>query len=339
MGNVPASMQRAMETLRRAVARAWDEALGAHAANIDAAALAEAIEERDIARAVALMSITAAALGPFSEAIRNAVATGGNGVMGAMPRMEDPRTRSRVRPIMDTRTARIERYIAGRERHFIQQVSRDVQEAAQLIITGSMHNDRGVTSLAVDLVGRTNRETGLREGGLIKLTSEMSAYVENAREELETVRGMSAYKNRKLRDRRYDGAVNRAIRDGTPLSTAKISEIARAYARRQALYRGAMIARTEALTAYRSGRHEAIKQLTENGLAKPEEIIRTWVTSGTDRTRDQHAAMDGEEVEGIDTPWTMPDGSQMMFPGDTSLGAGGEQTIHCMCVETIRIVR
>jgi hypothetical protein len=47
--------------------------------------------------------------------------------------------------------------------------------------------------------------------------------------------------------------------------------------------------------------------------------------------------MDGQEVVGFDAPFIAPDGSRMMFPGDTSLGAPGEQTIQCRCFERIRV--
>ena len=57
---------------------------------------------------------------------------------------------------------------------------------------------------------------------------------------------------------------------------------------------------------------------------------REWLTIMDDRARDDHMDMDGKRVP-VGEPFELPDGTRMMHPGDSSLGAGPEQIINCRC--------
>lgn len=57
---------------------------------------------------------------------------------------------------------------------------------------------------------------------------------------------------------------------------------------------------------------------------------KRWVATGDERTRDDHLEMDGVEVP-EDEPFILPDGSEVMFPGDSSLGADASEIINCRC--------
>lgn len=95
--------------------------------------------------------------------------------------------------------------------------------------------------------------------------------------------------------------------------------------------RAMMIARTEVVAASNSGSHFAAEQ---TGL----EYERVWLSSRDDRVRDDHTDMDGQ-TRGKSDPFEAPDGSELMFPGDTSLGADASQTINCRCTETFEVRR
>jgi hypothetical protein len=95
--------------------------------------------------------------------------------------------------------------------------------------------------------------------------------------------------------------------------------------------RAMTIARTEVVAASNSGSHHAAEQ---TGL----EYERVWLSSRDDRVRDDHADMDGVTVPKAE-PFEAPDGSQLMFPGDTSLGADASQTINCRCTEIYEVRR
>lgn len=56
---------------------------------------------------------------------------------------------------------------------------------------------------------------------------------------------------------------------------------------------------------------------------------KRWVATDDSRTRDEHAAADGQEVPN-DEPFIVG-GEKMMYAGDISYGASGWNTINCRC--------
>lgn len=187
--------------------------------------------------------------------------------------------------------------------------------------------------VALDLVGRV--VDGARQGGFIGLTSQQAGYVINARKELEALD--NAYFSRTLRDKRFDALVMRSIRDGKKLSVADIDRITGRYRDRLLKMRADTIARTESINSMRAGKHEGFKQLLATGKVREDQIERVWDATMDKRTRHDHMVMEGQKVKGLSAPFVAPDGSRMMFPGDTSLGASAANTINCRCVENVKI--
>lgn len=167
------------------------------------------------------------------------------------------------------------------------------------------------------------------------LTSQQAGYVRSMRAELEALD--PNYFTRQRRDARLDGLVRKAIKSGKPLAQADIDRITGRYSDRLLNLRGEMIARTEGLNGYRAGNMEALRQLVDTGKVREDQIIRVWDATLDGRTRPQHAAMEDVTVRGISVPFTMPDGSRLMYPGDISLGAPGSQTVACRCFHRIKI--
>jgi hypothetical protein len=205
----------------------------------------------------------------------------------------------------------------------------------QSVLVEGLNKGQNPRKTALDLVGRMNMATGQREGGLIGLTTHQSEWVLSAGKELDALdRG---YFNRVLRDKRYDSLVSKAIRDGKALSDADRGAVLGRYSDRMLKYRGDTIARNETITALRAGQREGYDQLLDSGRVQEHQIERSWDSSGDARTRPDHMAMNGQTVIGMATPYIAPDGSQLMYPGDTSLGASDEQIIQCRCIEAVRI--
>lgn len=206
---------------------------------------------------------------------------------------------------------------------------------ARAVILKGIEDGRNPRSVALDLVGRINPATKAREGGFIGLTEAQRGYAENARDELRQLD--RAYLGRSLRDKRFDRSVKAAIAAGKPLSETQITRIVGRYNDRLLEFRGEAIARTESINALRAGRREGNLQILDTGKVGNDQIERTWDTTLDGRERKDHAAMNGEKVMGMFTPWVLPDESRLMFPGDTSLGAGADQVVNCRCFESIRI--
>ena len=78
-------------------------------------------------------------------------------------------------------------------------------------------------------------------------------------------------------------------------------------------------------------------QAIEAGAVKGDRVKRIWDSSGDSRVRPDHRIMDGKTVEGMDTPYTLPGGARMLYPGDTSLGAPASQTVACRCYEALEV--
>ena len=95
--------------------------------------------------------------------------------------------------------------------------------------------------------------------------------------------------------------------------------------------RAMTIARTEVVSASNYGSFAGALQ---TGL----DFQKVWLSSRDDRVRDDHQEMDGVAV-GKQELFVLPDGSKVMVPGDTSLGADASQTINCRCTEIYEVRR
>ena len=87
------------------------------------------------------------------------------------------------------------------------------------------------------------------------------------------------------------------------------------------------IARTEVLAASNAGFNITAEDALRKGSTKKWD--RIWIASSDSRTRDTHAAANGQRCS-VDGMFTIG-GSQMKWPGDRSSGAPAHETIHCRC--------
>jgi SPP1 gp7 family putative phage head morphogenesis protein len=94
--------------------------------------------------------------------------------------------------------------------------------------------------------------------------------------------------------------------------------------------RAVRIARTEGMRAANAGTVDAYTKAAELGVQG--NIV--WVATLDDRTRDQHADMDGV-ARGADGMFQMPNGEKTPAPGDPVLSAGN--SINCRCTTRYEI--
>ena len=112
--------------------------------------------------------------------------------------------------------------------------------------------------------------------------------------------------------------VDQGYRDG--LGVAQIARGIRDRVPGMSQLRGALIARTETHGAANFGADVAAR---ETGLT----LRKEWVSAADERTRDSHAAADGQTV-GMDDAFDIG-GVSMMYPGDPS--APVEEVANCRC--------
>lgn len=292
---------------------------------VDLGALIATLEAGDIAGAVDLLRFDQAVLWPLEEAVRRSYLTGGAAVDGFAPSGIEGRFG------FNARHPRAEADVARIGGDLIAQIEREQVEAVRSVILDGMENNRGSRPVALDITGRINRATGRREGGIIGLTSDQADWVINARRDLETLDGK--YLERKLRDKRFDGLVRKAIKEGKPLAAADVDRITGSYKDRWLDYRGKLIARNEAHTAQAAGRHEAYRQM----LDRPdiEAVTCKWIHGFSRDARPDHKRMDGE-VRNFGEGFVMDDGAVIQYPHDPA--GGVRHSASCRCTAFYRAI-
>lgn len=198
---------------------------------------------------------------------------------------------------------------------------------ARAILTDAMARGGATDTIARNLVGRIDRATGRRAGGVIGLTTNQAWAVNGARLELESgdPARLAAYLGRARRDRRFDGLVNRAIAGTERLSAIDVDRMVDRYSDRLLYLRGQTIARTETIAAYNNAADEALRQVVDTGQVHPDRIMQVWRSASDEKVRESHAALEGE-ARGLDEPFS----NGLKFPHDPSGPA--EEVINCRCI-------
>ena len=300
--------------------------------------LVERLERHDINGALDALNLERAAFSRVENAIATAYNAGGTAMTGNMPILRDING-ARVVVRFDARNLRAEGWLRSHSSGLVTRIIDDQRAGIRAALETGLSQGQNPNRVALDIVGRINRATGKREGGLIGLTAPQSEYVAAARAEL--LSGDPAplrnYLARGRRDKRFDRAVLRALKDGTPLDAATIDQIIGRYSDRLLELRGRMLARTETLTSIHAAKYEGFRQGLEKTNYPPEAVTRVWRSASDSKVRHTHAAMNGQEVQGLDTPFQSPSGAMLRYPGDTGLGAGADEVAGCRCDDDLRI--
>ncbi len=302
--------------------RAFEDAVLKARESVDRSALIAALEGRDIERAARLLQINQAVLFPLTDAVRGAYIAGAELAAPTVPAAIAGSF------AFDGFSERAEQWLQTRSADLVQGITEDSLEASRKALSAGLAENRGTRDVARDLTGRM--VNGKRRGGLLGLTSEQTDYVLNARSDLQNLD--SRYFTRKLRDRRFDGKVRRAIASGKPLSAADIDKLTDRYKDRLLAHRGRLIAQNETFTAQAAGRAEAYRQLDERDDV--EETTKRWQHSPQSDPRNDHAAMDGTTVK-ADEDFELPSGVRMSHPHDPRGGAA--ENAFCKCVAIFRV--
>ena len=285
-------------------------------------ALADAIEANDLERAFRLAGIRNGGWAQLTEQIRAAYVEGGELSADSVP--------ARFGFAFDLQNPRAVEWLAAASSTMVTRINEEQRDAIRLALTAGFDLGQNPRTTALDIVGRINRRTGRRDGGIVGLTDQMTEAVFNARRQLLSgdESQLRAYLNRKRRDKRFDSLVIRAIDEGTAVSAADAQRMTNRYADRLLELRGQNIARTETLRALNEAQMESMRQVVDEGLVNPENIVRRWQTGGDSRVRDSHSAMNGDTA-GLNEAFVSGSGNRLMYPGDPSAPAA--ETINCRC--------
>lgn len=317
------------------VARAFIDAINDLTSGVEVQKVIAALERRDIEGAMAALHLDRAAFAGLEAKITEAYIAGGQGAVASMPAAVSIGFR------FDPGNQRAASWIQRHAANLITGLWQGERDRARDFLADAMAKGLHPRSVALDLVGRINRVTGRREGGVIGVSGPQRTAVEAAKAELASIdpKALANYLTRKRRNRNFDRTVRRAIREGKHIDPATARSMVTAYSNGLLKLRGEVIARTEGLPAIRAAKREAYQQLVDDGRIEAQDVVRGWHTIKDGRQRDSHDAMDSQVVRGLDMPFQTPTGSSLLYPGDTSLGADSSETISCRCDESISIRR
>ena len=320
-----------------AVARAFDDAIRDITSTVKVSQVTAALRNGDVLRAIDLLNIDIAVFSRLQTELTAAYnAAAAATVANTSFRLPDG-TRAVVR--WDVGNPEASAYARDMSSQKVVELTNSVRDNAKSVIERGLAEGQGPNKIALDLVGRTG-PNGIRTGGTIGLTEYQEGHVRSMRDrlasgdpsEMRKVLGMTR------RDRRLDGIIRRAIADGRAPSAADIEKITTRYRQRLIGLRGETIARTEVQNAASRARYDATRVGLRKANVPDWAVTKKWRHGGGGmKPRGDHIAMAGTTVTGINTPFNMPDGARMMFPHDTSLGAGAKHVANCTCYYEINI--
>lgn len=287
----------------------------------------EAIEQGDVIAAFEALGFTQAAMLPIIKVVENAFERGGVLTGEKFPKfLRTPSGRAIFR--FDVRNSRAEAWLRDHSSQLVTRLTDEARDNVRSVMERGMIAGVNPRSTALDIVGRIDPTSRKRVGGIIGLTRNQELWVANTRRDL--VNLSENYFNRELRDKRFDKTVRAAIDNGIALDRDTIDKLVTAYKNNALRYRGETIARTEAIQALNQSEYEATLQAVDMGALRANDVKRVWDSAGDKRVRWSHSKLDGQAV-GINEPFVSPSGARLMFPGDTSLGAGADEVVNCRC--------
>ena len=320
-----------LDELEPGVRKAFEASITNITSDAQIATLEAAIRARDVQAAINAIGLDASYFRPLDDALRAVHLAGGDFTIGAV-KAAGARQGVKVTGMFDIRNLRAETILRQWSSDKIVEIAETTREAVREALTDAITRGTAPRSAALDLVGRVG-PGGVRSGGIVGLDSTKAGWVRNMGEDLRNLD--AGYFNRKLRDKRFDSIVRRAIKSGKPVSEADIARITARYTGRLQRLRGEAIARTELLGSLHSAQAEGLQQLVDSGQVAPDAVTVEWDASSDSATRDTHRAADGQ-IRQQGEPFSVG-GYAMRFPGDSSMGAPAGEIINCRCVLRPRV--
>ena len=293
--------------------------------------LVERLERGDVAGALDVLQIEREAFGKLELAFAEAYNAGGIDLADGL-KLRDPQGQ-RIVFRFAVRNPEAEAWLAEHSATMVTRIVEDQRQGIRQALTEGLAAGQNPRRTALDVVGRVSRVTGKREGGIIGLTAPQAEYVASARQEI--VSGdLRAYLARERRDKRFDGAVRKALAEGRALDAALVDRIIGRYADRLLALRGEMLSRTETMMALGKSRDDAMRQAIASGKVDPMLVTKRWRSASDDRVRHSHRALNGDEV-GFYGAFQSPSGASLRFPGDPD--APIRETSGCRCTLEYRV--
>lgn len=331
MADVTANIDKLTETWAPRLRDAFLQAIVAIRDDVVIARVVAALQRGDVDAAVREVSLDPLQFRGLEDAVAGAHADGGAALVSRLPATTGP-AGHRLVVLFDARNTRAEAWVRNNSSELVTQVVADQKIAIRNHLQAGLASGTNPRTVALDLVGRVNPQTGKREGGVIGLTSSQDGWARAYAAELAS--GDRAALRRALRDKRFDKAVLKAIAKGEPLSPDLITKMVTAYRSRALKYRADAIARTEALSALNHSQVEAMQQAIEKGHVQAQYVTKRWRSAADKRVRHSHRVLNNVRVP-FSSKFRAESGATLAYPGDPEGGAA--EVVNCRCHMSINV--
>ena len=310
------------------IRRAFMEAVDAIRSSITLRLLVEAMERNDLSAALDALHIEREAFGGLETAITEAWNAGGIATAEDL-NIRDPEGHKVVFR-WNVRDPESEALIRNHAATLVTRITQEQIENARVVLSAGLARGDNPRTTALDLVGRYDRVTGARTGGLIGLSAPHMQTVENARQAMLSgdVDGMRHYLTLKTRDRRFDASIRKAIAEGRAIPAADVARVTGRLSDKYLKLRGDTIALHETFQALSGSRNLAFVQAIRSGKVDARDVTKTWRHTPQEHPRMQHVQMQGQTVR-FDQPFIAPDGTPIMHPH--AEGVPANHTLGCKC--------
>lgn len=297
--------------------------------------LLKALNARDTEAVLRVLDIDPTFFAPFDRAFRAAYEAGGDFAMAEYMAVASKQGVS-VSARFNANAEAAREYVSQFSATKVVGISNELKATVREYLVDAFMSEKAPRSVALDLVGRINRATGKREGGIIGLTRSEQKNLERAASELASGDPVQLrnYMKRKMRNKQYDKLVKNAIKTGKPIPVNQANAMMEKMKNTALRIRGERIARTELLGGMNNAADQAMEQLIASGKVLREAVTNIWDASEDAFTRDSHMSMEGDrrsQGEAFQTG----NGYSVRYPGDRGLGAPASEIINCRC----RIIR
>lgn len=302
------------------------EIIGAHAI---VGLVAGHIARRNAGAAIEALQIQPEHFSTLEEVLRDAFLQGGKSLVNGLPAVRRANGPAVIWQF-STRNLQAEAFLKDHSSGLITGIIDDQKSMVRGALERGLAAGVNPTTAALDIVGRVNKSTGKRSGGILGLTTRQEEWQRSYEEDLRSgsPERLKEALGRGLRDKRFDRSVKKAIREGKPIPAATIAKMVTSYRNKSLKYRADMIGRSETMRALSESRHNALQQQIQAGKISARHITKVWDAVGDRRTRDAHKLMEGQAV-GFDELFTSPTGATLRYPHDPN--APASDTIACRC--------
>jgi hypothetical protein len=313
---------RAAEGMEPKIARAFIQAIETIRVRVHADTIARLLERRDYTSLENAFSghFTSTEWQPYGQAIQQAVIAGTKATSETQGIVNGAQEDFEIRVGLNPRLEQFALTMTSTRIREIDQTTRDT--IRQVIQSGTTAGDDPFA------IARRIR-------GSIGLTRRQEAAVNNYERMLRALD--PAVLERKLRDRRSDPTVARAISNDKALTDAQVRSLVDRYRDRYIKYRANVIGRTESIRAVQGAQWELFQDMINKGQIDARQVRRTWITTNDGHVRDAHVQIPSMNPRGVGQAETFSSPlGPILYPGDPSALAAN--TIQCRCAVFARII-